>query len=510
MSKRCFPAWVASLALMGLAAAAPTVASPARLANPLPLPNYPVGRLVRDVAPGHPHQSAGLWLAETTEQYRELADPSALWHEGKWYLYPSVDMAWVSDDEGRTWRHHPLNTRDLGYAPTVVHHRGRFLLMASHSDIYAGPTPLGPFESIGKLTLPPVKGLPPQIDPMLFSDGGRLFYYWGCTPDSGIWGCELDPEDPTRVTGAPRELIPFRPDAHAFERVGSSNQNPNTGWMEGAWMIKENGRYYLTYSAGGTQYRTYTMGAYVGDSPLGPFTPQQRNPIFRTTAGLVTGTAHGCIVRGPRDRLWVFYTVFAGVAHGFERRLGLDLVEIDGNGELFVPQATSTPQPLPRSGPEPVERASPPAEPWLALNESEPNFGSSAAPNTSGRLAADNSLVTWWLPAEADPAPALTAHFSAKAVIHAARVVWRDVGLDTTSGKNPGPFRYRIEAETAPNQWATIIDRSESTEDLLIDYRECAPVAATRARLVILGHPAGIRPGVAEFTVFGVTERTRR
>ena len=490
--------------------AAETATSPERFCNPLPLPDYPVGRLARDLAPGKPNEPAGLWLSERTEQYRELADPSGLWFEGKWYLYPSVDMAWVSADEGRTWSHHPLNVRDLGYAPTVVRHRGRFLLMASDSDIYTGPTPLGPFTSIGKLTMPAIAGLPGQTDPMLFSDDdGRLYYYWGCTPHSGLWGVELDPENPTHLLGTPKELIPFRPDVYSFEHVGSSNQNPNTGWMEGSWMIKHGGRYHLTYSAGGTQYRTYTMGAYVSDSPLGAFAPQQRNPIFRSTEGLITGTGHGSIVRGPGDDLWVFYTVFACAAHGFERRVGFDRAEIDANGELFVPRATSTPQPLPRSGPEPVERASGSAnaEPWLALNESEACFASSSAPNSGGRFAADNSMTTWWLPAADDAQPTLTAHFNGRAVIHAARVIWHDVGLDTTSGKNPGPFRYRIEAETAPGVWSTIIDRGRSTEDFLIDYRECAPTPALRARLVVLGHPPGIKPAVAEFTLFGVTER---
>jgi len=482
----------------GLADAIPEK-SPARLINPLPLPDYPVGRLVRDLPPGKVNDPAGLWLAERTEQYRELADPTALWFEGKWYLYPSCDMAWVSADEGRTWQHHPLNVRDIGYAPTIVRHRGRFLLMASDSAIYAGPTPLGPFEPLGKLQMPALAGLPSQIDPMLFSDDdGRLFYYWGCTPRSGIWGVELDADNPTRVLGQPKELIPFLPDTYAFERVGSSNQNPTTGWMEGGWMLKQGGRYYLTYSAGGTQYRTYTMGCYTSESPLGPFQPQQRNPIFRTTEGLITGTAHGSIVRGPRDSLWVFYTVFAGTAHGFERRLGLDRAEIDARGELFVPRATSTPQALPG-----VDAA----EPWPALNESEPTFGSSNAPNSAGRFAADNSLMTWWLPDAADAEPRLTTHFSGRASVRAARVVWHDVGLDTTSGKNPGPFRYRIEAETAPGVWTTLIDRSTSTEDFLVDYRECAPVSASRARLVILGHPPGIQPAVAEFTLFGVPER---
>lgn len=499
MYPRLYACIVSLLPLAVAAVASEAPGTPTRLINPLPLPNYPVGRLVRDLAPGKPNTPVGLWLVERSEQYRELADPTALWFEGKWYLYPSCDLAWVSADEGRTWQHHPLNVRDIGYAPTVVRHRGRFLLMASDSAIYSGPTPLGPFEPIGKLQMPAIPGLPSQIDPMLFSDDdGRLYYYWGCTPKSGIWGVELDAADPTRVIGAPKELIPFLPDTYPWERTGSSNQNPNSGWMEGGWMLKHHGRYYLTYSAGGTQYRTYAMGCYVGDSPLGSFAPQKRNPIFRTTSGLVTGTAHGCIVPGPRGELWTFYTVFAGVAHGFERRVGLDRAALDAQGELYVPAATTTPQALPGDAS---------TEAWPALNESEANLGSSNAPNTSGRLAADNSLTTWWLPDAGDTAPSLTAHFLARASIRGARVIWRDAGLDTTSGKNPGAFRYRIEAETAPGTWTTLIDRSESTEDFLIDYRECAPTSATRARLVILGHPPGIQPAVAEFTVFGVTER---
>ena len=472
---------------------------PQRYVNPISLPNYPLGRVVRDMPAGQPSTLGSLWLAEKSEQYRELADPTALWHEGKWYLYPSVDMAWVSADEGITWQHHPLNVRDVGYAPTVVNHRGRFLLMASESAVYSGPSPLGPFEPIGKIAIPANPKHPPHIDPMLFSDeNGRLFYYWGCAPRLGLWGVELDAKDPTKPLGEPKELIPFLPDTYPWERVGNNNQNPNTGWMEGSWMVKHGGRYYLTYSAGGTQYRTYAMGAYVSDSPLGPFVPQRRNPIFRTPEGLITGTGHGAIVAGPRGRLWVFYTVFAGVIHGFERRLGLDLVEVDAAGELLVPRATSTPQALPSTTA---------SVPWVHLNDGEPTFPSSSAPNLAGRLAADNDLRTWWQPAAGDTAPTLTTHLSARATIHAARVVWRDVGLDTTKGVKPGPFRYRIDVETAPNQWTTLIDRSKSEEDMLIDYRECVPKSAIRARLVILGAPAGIQPGVAEFTVFGVSDR---
>lgn len=77
-----------------------------------------------------------MWRLGYKQQFRELADVTALWFDGKFYLYPSVDMAWVSDDLGATWKHHPLNVRDIGYAPTIVQHKDRFLLMASNAPIY--------------------------------------------------------------------------------------------------------------------------------------------------------------------------------------------------------------------------------------------------------------------------------------------------------------------------------------------------------------------------------------
>lgn len=474
---------------------------PSTWCNPLPIPDYPVGRGVRRVPNGSETGGDTLWLSPKTEQYRELADPSALWFEGKWYLYPSCDLAWVSEDEGLTWKHHPLNVRDVGYAPTVVHHQGRFLLLASDSDLYASPSPLGPFEKLGPIALPKESGAPGLGDPMLFADDdGRLFLYWGCSPRAGIWVMPLSSDDPRQPAGPATRAIPFDPVNQPWECVGNGNQNPNMAWIEGSWMVKVGRRYYLTYSAAGTENRTYAMGCYLADNPLGPFRAQKHNPILRTPAGLVTGTGHGCIVAGPRNSLWAFYTIRAGIAHGFERRIGMDQARLDAAGELYVPEATSVPQRLPDA-----EGAAESAG-WLPLNDGTRTVGSTDAPNLVGRYAADNSLTTWWQPAAGDPHPVLTTQLLALSTVQAVRIAWRDVGLDLTKGIAPGPFRYRVEAETSPDHWTTILDRSDSPDDLLIDYRETPPTNATRVRLVILGAPTGITPGVADFTVFGKVE----
>ena len=276
--------------------------------------------------------------ADHKEQFRELADPTAVWHDGKWYLYPSVDMAWVSADNGATWQHHPLNIRDVGYAPTVVKHRRTILpdglgLAALRVGFAAWAVC-----ALGRIQVPRVAGMPGFSDPMLFSDeDGRLFFYWGCTRTGGIWGVELDASDPTNAITRPVELIPFQPATQPWEALGDWNQDPTAGWVEGSWMLKRDGNYFLTYSAAGTQNRTYAMGCYTAPSPLGPFAPQKRNPFFRSIRWLGhrhRARLHRCRAGGPA--MDVLYDP-GGVVHGFERRLGMDRVEMDANGELFVP-----------------------------------------------------------------------------------------------------------------------------------------------------------------------------
>lgn len=470
--------------------------------NPISLPNYPVGRLARGVRNGQ-SSSDWMWRLGYTEQFRELADVTALWFENKWHLYPSVDMAWVSENHGATWTHFPLNVRDLGYAPTVVRHKDKFLLMASNSPIYVANSPLGPFEELGTIRLEKTSQMSDFIDPMLFSDDdNRLFYYWGCSPTGGIWGVELNADNPMEVIGPAREMIPFRPKEFPWEAVGEWNQNPLRGWMEGAWMIKRNGVYYLTYCAGGTENRTYAMGCYVGDTPLGPFRPQQRNPILRTVDGLITGSAHGCVVAGPNEELWSFYTLRAGVVHAFERRLGMDRVEMDANGELVVLGATSLPQWLP--GKAPTDSISKSPE-WLPINGELRTVGSSNAGKLEGRFAVDDDLRTWWQPTDDDKQPTLTSSFLVPSTVHAIRLIWRDVGLDTLNNRHAGPFSYRVQVETSPEKWTTIVDRSTSNEDLLVDYRQCVPTNGTRTRVIVLDWPIGIIPSIVEFTAFGET-----
>ena len=214
--------------------------------------------------------------------------------------------------------------------------------------------------------------MPGFTNPMLFSDDdGRLFFYWGCTQSGGIWGAELNATNPASVLTTPKELIHFDPVANPWEAVGDWNQNTTAGWVEGSWMVKHGGKYFLTFSAAGTENRTYAMGACTSISPLGPFTPQKRNPFFRNTDGLVTGTGHGCVVAGPEDRLWVFYTIHAAWCMVSSAVLGVTAWKLTQTANSTFPQ-----RPRCRNGcRERFQRDKKLREPgWLPVNGGMPSF----------------------------------------------------------------------------------------------------------------------------------------
>ena len=81
------------------------------------------------------------------------------------------------------------------------------------------------------------------------------------------------------TTATARELIALHPEQHGWERFGRDHRDTIKPFIEGAWMTKHRGKYYLQYAAPGTEYNVYANGTYVGEGPLGPFTYAPNNPV---------------------------------------------------------------------------------------------------------------------------------------------------------------------------------------------------------------------------------------
>lgn len=451
--------------------------------NPTPLPAMPVGRLSGT--------DGGAW--------REVADPSVLYDGGKWYLYPSCGMAWVSEDFC-TWKHVRVEPYDCGYAPTVVKHRGKYLLASCLSELYVSSSPLGKFEKIGVFTLKDSSPLGAFYDPMLFSDDdGRLYiYYCVYVPEehsTAIFAAELDGDEPTRFITDPVKLISFDP-SHVWERNGENNEDSATSAVEGPWMFKKNGIYYLIYSAPGTEYSSYALGAYKSTSPLSGFEYMKTSPFTSKRTGVVRGPGHGCVVEGPNGTLWVFYTCILCAKHKFERMIGYDEIEIDGSGDLVCRNITDKPRFAPGSGEGDTG--------LVSLCAGREASASSEAAGRCARYALTEELYTWWQAAPSDSLPTLEIPLPPLgAEVSAVRIIWNEAGLDPENNVNGGSFGYILEFTDENGIPVRAADSAGSAEALPVEYRTFAPVRAKSARLVITHTPDGITPAIYNISLFG-------
>lgn len=453
----------------------------------------------------------------TEQATRSTADPYGVYHEGVWYLFGSQGSLWISEDFVN-WEFHDLSYV-YGMAPTSAVRKNAdgtetWYLAGNSTHLWAAPSAEGTYEDLGEFTWNGKalsQPIPANNDVDVFiDDDGRMYLYWGMGP--GVWGAELDAENPTVLITEPKEIIAFDKEDD-WQRFGQHNQDYENGFPEGAQMVKINGTYYLTWASAGTQYDSYAQGAYKSsEGPLSGFERQDR-PITNTVdimTGTVRGGGHGSVVVGPNDTIWNFYTVNIGYEGDMERRIGCDPVAIDENGDLYVPTHSENPQYVPGvlSHPELGNETG-----AVELTARQGYHISSYAEGRHPVYAGDNSTLTWWQPAEDDENPFYLVSLKGNYYVQDFRILWKEVGLDPSIGETTAPFQYTIEIfcgkdnpllpENA-DQWVTVVDKSGNTEDLIMDYVHLdEPVLANFVRLNITGWAEGVTPGVVEFAAFG-------
>ncbi|MBQ5542730.1 MAG: family 43 glycosylhydrolase, partial [Erysipelotrichales bacterium] len=406
---------------------------------------------------------------------REAADPSMILFQGKYYIFASMQLkVWVSEDLAH-WVSYPL-PEELplyDYAPDVCVCGEYVYFCASRReeicDYYRTKDVInGPYEKL--------EGTFPFWDPHVFrDDDGKMYFYWGCSNVTPIYGVEVDP-DTMKPLGKKRELIHGHPFEFGFERVGYDNSRlprseeeieqmyqgfvkkqgipeshlpahlkplirgmfSDKPYIEGAWMTKYEGRYYLQYAAPGTQYNTYGDGVYVADSPLGPFEPAANNPYSYKPGGFMTGAGHGSTLKDKQGRFWHTSTMQISSNHDFERRVGLWRAGFDKDGELYCNQ---------RFGDWPVnaETEDPWAEPeWMLLSYGKQMTASSYFPGNNPADASDENARTWWRASSNKPGEWLECDLGEPMEVHAVQINFADDKI--TDQKPAGEIRGTSQA----------------------------------------------------------------
>jgi hypothetical protein len=319
------------------------------------------------------------------------------------------------------------------------------------------------------------------------------------------------------------------------------NEYTDVAWIEGPWMQKYNGTYYLQYSASGTQWKTYANGYYTAKSPLGPFTYAPNNPLLRRTDGLVTGPAHGSIVEGPDKHLWQFYTIVLSNPPG-GRRIGMDRITFDKGGAMAV-KVTDTPQWAPGAVSDPSQGDS--GSIPVTLNKVRAmnalSRASSEQPGRDAAYAVDNSSGTWWEPAAADAQPTLTIELSPATRFDAVQLFTIDsVRLMFSGGRGfgggrgrggqgmggspatqpsatastpataaaPEPnqvnaYQYKIEVSLDGQTYTKALDQTKNAILRNTIFEEIPPARCRFVRLTMTNWPRTTPLGIIEFTVFG-------
>ncbi len=485
--------------------------------------------------------------------YREAADPSLVLFRGRYYMFASMNgCVWVSDDLAH-WESHllPDNIPIYDYAPDVTVVGDWLYFTASNRgspcSFFRTQDPLnGPYEEI--------KGENDYWDPNLFrDDDGRLYFYWGCSNSTPIWGTELDPAT-MKPIGERKELIFGDPYGHGYERFGEDHcERPKTEaeidalfddflrecgenaaqippetlpviratfagmpYIEGPWMTKHDGRYFLQYACPGTELNIYADGVYVSSSPLGPFSLAENNPYSYKPGGFITGAGHGSTLEDRNGSWWHCASMKIGACHIFERRVGLWPAGFDADGELFCNQRYG-------DWPVSVERVSddPWADPeWMLLSYGKKVSASSCAEGHGAENAVDEKVQTWWKAASSEPDQWLCVDLGEAMAVHAVQINFADEPgmqpvcpgeyvqtpdtlrfLDLKSG---GAIQWRLEVSSNGELWHTLKDNWEAETDLCHDLVIAEQGIVTRyIRLAVRQVPYNAVPCVSGLRVFG-------
>ena len=467
------------------------------------------------------------------ENAGRLADPTVIKFEGKYYLYLTGGVSpggrfgaavWSSDDLVR-WEHHKVSIaegRGIG-APTAFAYEGYVYLTGNDVGLFRSRSPLGPFEFFGDFVDEDGRRLERELcngcedggvfDPAVFVDGdGRVYLYYAGGYTVGVYGVELDRTDLRKFAGPYKHFFRFET-SHIWERYGSRNEMSVDSWIEGPWMTKRNGTYYLQYAAPGTDWKTYGVGVYTSKNPLGPFTYYEGSPVLVHDGGLINGSGHHSIVEGPGGNLWAIYTLlYRNWNRMFERRIGMDPVGFDEEGNMFINGPSETPQWAPGVQAKPWKEN---ASDSIPLSEDKNYVVSSEAPGRNAPYALDNNARTWWAPTDDDTEPwlelDLAAGWSQHYIVDSARILFTlpegEVEDEYSPNNEPGRSRsrrYRIEVSSDGETFTTAVDKTKNDKDNAVEFDEIAPTKCRYVRLTITGWPRDLRRGVLEFTIFGV------
>lgn len=275
-----------------------------------------------------------------------IADPFILLHEGKYYLYGTTShmdgyKVFVSEDLIR-WEDKGfcLKKGDVKgdvvlipgtensyfgfWAPEIIFYHGTFYMVYTvddHLGIAVSKSPLGPFVQEKKAWIFEKNA----IDGHFFvddDDSVYLLYRW--REINRIAGVKMN-ADLLSVDESTTKIL-LKPGEFPWEEAEKGLIG-----IEGPFLLKHKGHYYLSYSANDCSSPYYSVGYAVSDSPLGEYKKFEGNPILQKNER-VHGPGHHSFVKTANGNLICVYHRHFSTTAPYPRAACIDRAE-------FLPSA---------------------------------------------------------------------------------------------------------------------------------------------------------------------------
>ena len=242
------------------------------------------------------------------------ADPEAHVFAGRYWIFPTYSAPYdgqtfldaFSSPDLVTWtkHEHVLDVSNVRWAhravwaPSIVEKDGWYYLFFGANDIQnddqiggigvaRARQPDGPFiDLLGHPLIGAFHNGAQPIDQMVFQDrDGSWYIVYG-----GWRHCNI-----ARLKDDFTGIVPL-PDGTPFKEITPA------GYVEGAFMLLKDGKYYFMWSEGGWTGPDYAVAYAMGSSPFGPF--ERVGKILQQDPAVATGAGHHSVLHAPGSSRW--------------------------------------------------------------------------------------------------------------------------------------------------------------------------------------------------------------